>query len=435
MTEQSIERARLLLQVDRHEDAARELTRVLAAEPENPEAHTLFALAAMGAKRFEEATDAARRAVGLAPDWPHAHYVLGAVLCDRNREKEALASAREAVRLDPEDPDHHALEAACHAGTKRWKDMRAAAERALELDPTHVWGLNLRAGALRQLGELDAAAEALDYALAEDPEDSNTHTSYGFAALQRGQVHDALQHFREALRLEPENETARVGLAEALKARNPLYRPILWWMFWSSKLTGGSSLLVVFGLMFGMRALAKNMPENGALSVVFLAVIALYVLAVWTSWVGSALFDFLLWLRRDTRDVLLPRDRTVAVCVGATVAAAPLAGALVGFTVGVPQGLLAAAAFLAVAIPVAGGLSLPNAKARFVGAAVALVCVLLSVAGTLSLAFHGRAGDLPATEVGREQSGLGLGLLALALVAARLSTWLLVFLGLVKERR
>ncbi len=435
MSEQAIERARLLLQVERHEEALRELTRALAQEPENPEAHTLLALAAMGAKRFDDATAAAQRAVGLAPEWPRAHYVLGAVACDRGRDAEGLASAREAVRLDPDDPDHHALEAACLAGLKRWKEMRAAAERALALDPTHVWGLNLRASALRQLGELDAATDALDYALAEDPEDASTHTNYGFAALQRGQIHEALEHFREALRLEPDNEAARQGLAEALKARNPLYRPILWWMLWSSKLTGGSALLVVFGLMFGMRALAKSMPASGPLSVVLFAIIALYVLAVWTSWVGSALFDFLLWLRRDTRDVLLPRDRTVAVCVGATVAAAPVAGALAWHAAGVLPGVLAGAAFLAVAIPVAGGLALPNAKARFVGAAIALGCVLLSVGGTLALVLQGISGTGMEGGAVEERGGLGLGLLGLALVAARLSTWLLVFLGLVKERR
>lgn len=81
--------------------------------------------------------------------------------------------------------------------------MLAAAERGLALDPGHVRCLNLRASALRQLGQADEAAEALEYALAEDPDEPDTHATYGFASLQRGKVHEALTHFREALRLAP----------------------------------------------------------------------------------------------------------------------------------------------------------------------------------------------------------------------------------------
>lgn len=430
MNEPLIERARMLMQADRPADAVRELTTLLAGDPESMEGHALMALSLARLDRYEEATGSARRAVGLAPDTAYAHWVLGAILCDRDRDKEALASAREAVRLDPDDPDYHALEASCLAGLSRWKEMRAAAERGLALDPGHVRCLNLRANALRHLGELDQASDALDTALARNPEDPDTHTSYGFARLQRRDYHGALLHFREALRLQPEHASARAGLVEALKARNPLYRPILWWILWSSRMSDGRGLIVILGLMFGVRALARSRPDAGPLKIGIGVVVVLYLLAVWTSWVGSALFDFLLLLRRDTRDVLTPRDSFAAKCVGLTVTAAPLAGLLLFiFGYGLTA-LIAAFAFLAVAIPVAGSLALPNRRARRIAAWIAFFCVALSVAGTIIAAVRGevlREGGPPLT--------IGLALLFLAMVAAKFSTWLLLGMSFIKERR
>lgn len=432
MSEDTLRRARLLMQIERHEDAARELTRVLATDPESVDGHALLALAQARLERYEDATMSARRAVGLAPDSAYAHWVLGSILTDRGRDKEALVSAREALRLDPDDPDHYALEAVCLSGLSRWRDMQAAAERGLTLDPAHVDCLNLRAHALRQLGLEDEATEALDVALAEDPDDPFTHTTYGYACLQRGDIHGALEHFREALRIAPDHTLARAGLTEALKARNPLYRPILWWLLVSSRLSGGRALLVVFGVMFGVNALAKYGPDEGLLSYVSPLILLLYVLAVWTSWVGAALFDFLLWLRSDTRDVLMPRDRFVALAVGATVLAAPVAGAVVWWCGDTLGAVLTALAFLSVAIPVSGGLALPNKKARAVGATVALACVSLSIAGAMFLALDAWRGGAMAA---RRGGSPGFALVVFAMLGARLSTWLLVFLGLVKERR
>ncbi|HVS18542.1 MAG TPA: tetratricopeptide repeat protein [Planctomycetota bacterium] len=425
-----IERARMLLEVERHEEAARELTQFVADEPEHAGAHALLALSLASMERWEDALAAARKAVGLAPEWPRGHYVLGLVLRDVGRSKEALSSAREARRLGPEDPDVHALVAVCFAALERWKEVLGSARRGLELDPEHVDCLNLRANALRILGRTDDARDALDTALAAQPDDPHTHTSYGFARLQEGDSQAALEHFREALRLDPSSETARAGLAEALKASNPLYRPILWWMLFSTRFSRGQSVLVVLGILFAARALTKILGAIPGLSLLAPVVLLAYMLMVWTSWVGTALFDLLLWLRRDTREVLLPRDRSVALCVGGAIAAALLAGgALLVFGHRV-EALVAFAAFLAVAVPVAGAFSVDNQRARWVAVAIAALAVVTAVFGALVTGYEVSQPVVDGVETRR----VGLGLLAIAFLGSLLSTWVLIGLRLLRPR-
>lgn len=429
---EALQRARMLLRVERPQEALRELTGALADDPEDVDAHALMALGYAQMERYDEATAAARKATSLAPDAAYVHYVLGMVLCDRDRDKEALLSAREAIRLDPDDPDYYGLEANCLAGLSRWKEMLAAAERGLALDPGHIRCLNLRATALRQLGRADDAADVLESALAERPGDPDTHTTYGYASLQRGQYHTAVEHFREALRLEPRHTTARAGLIEALKAEYPLYRPILWWLLWCSRMSSGRGLLVMFGIMYGVRLLSRALKEVPGLAVVAGALVIVYVFAVWTSWVGSSLFDLLLYLRRDTRDLLEEDDRRVAVAVGATMLAAPIAGVVL-FALGERTGaVLAPLAFLAVAIPVSGGLSLRNHKARVIGVTIASVAVLVAVAGTVLLGLDALRG-VPAANL--DDPSLGIVLIAAALIGAPLSTWALIGLGLIRPKR
>lgn len=425
-----IERARHLLQVQRPEEAVRELTQLLAEDPESAGGQALFAIALGTTERWEEALGAARQAVALAPDWAHGHYVLGLILLDVGRPKPALASAREARRLTPEDPDVHALVAKCFVELERWKEVLHAARRGLELDPEHVDCLNLRATALRVLGRTDAALGTLDKALAAAPEDPDTHVSYGFARLQEGDAHAALEHFREALRLEPTSQSARVGLAEALKARNPLYRPILWWMLFSARFAGGQSVLVMLGILFGVRALARTMKSIPQLELVGGAVVLVYMLLMWTSWVGTALFDLLLWLRRETRDVLLPHDRTVALCVGGTIAAALLAGGTLLALGHRPQAALSCFAFLAVAIPVAGAFAVDNQRARWIGGAIAVAAVLAATFGTLVAGYDASRAPLE----GARPAGLGFNLLLGALLWSLLSTWVLSGLRMLRPR-
>jgi len=323
--QEAIERARFLMEQGRHEQAEQELRRAVAAAPDEPYARGLLAVALCRQERKRvEALQQAQETVRLAPDWPFAHFVLAAVYSETDKPKQAEAAIRESLRLDPTDADAWGLLSQTLFSQSRWREALEAAERGVELDPEDTDCINLRAMALVKLRQRDAAGAALDSALARDPENATTHANRGWALLEAGKHREALESFREALRLDPGSEWARQGIVEALQARNPVYRLMLRYFFWMSSLTPQVQWGVIIGGMMISRLLRTAARENPALAPYVLPVLILYGLFVFLTWTSKPLFNLL--LRLDPFGRLALSKEQIAASNGV---AACLLGALV----------------------------------------------------------------------------------------------------------
>jgi tetratricopeptide (TPR) repeat protein len=313
------QRALLLYEQDRFEMAEAELRQVLAAEPDDAYAHAVLSLCLTARRALNEATTEAQQAIFLSPDLDFAHYALAWVLHHRQRNKEALAAIREAVRLDPDDANYLALEAQIHLDEKRWQEALVAAERGLQSDSEHVACTNLRAIALVRLGRKSEAGATIDAALRRHPDNALTHANQGWAYLEQNDPQKALEHFREALRLEPGHEWARAGLVEALKARNIVYGLMLRYFLWMAKLPRG----VQFGVIIGgvvlnnmLRATAKSHP---ALAPFVLPVRIVYLTLVLLTWTADPLFNLLLRVNKFGRLALTDEQRRASSWFAAVV--------------------------------------------------------------------------------------------------------------------
>lgn len=98
-----------------------------------------------------------------------------------------------------------------HLGRRRWADAVSAADKALSLDPESEAARGLRAVALAMSGRGAGWQEAADGTLAVAPDSALAHAFSGHAHLVRGGEREATEHFREALRLDPESEFAQAG--------------------------------------------------------------------------------------------------------------------------------------------------------------------------------------------------------------------------------
>jgi tetratricopeptide (TPR) repeat protein len=306
-----IQRGLLLFQQTRHEQAEGELRQGLAIDPHDAYAHALLGLCLSKREQFQEATQEAQQAIQLAPDFPFAHYALASVLHDRNRNDEALAAINEALRLDASDPGYFAMLAAIQLNERHWPAALDAAEQGLRLDSEHTSCTNLRAIALVKLGRKSEAGLTIDAALARDPGNSLTHANQGWTLLEKGEPKKALEHFREALRLNPENEWARQGIIEALKARNIIYAIILKYFLFMGKLSRRAQWGVILGAYFLVRALSAVEKTNPNLRPWILPVEIAYLLFVLMTWIADPFFNLLLRLNRFGR-LALTREKTVA---------------------------------------------------------------------------------------------------------------------------
>ncbi|HEX8211183.1 MAG TPA: tetratricopeptide repeat protein [Longimicrobium sp.] len=304
------ERGWILATQGRHEMAEREYRLALAEDPHDAVTHALLAiLLADLDERRADALEEARAAIRLDPEDAFAHFAEAHVHLQAERWDEAERAALTAIDIDPDDPRNHTALSFAHLGRRRWKESLAAADEALALDPGHAPALNLRANALVHLGRRDEAGATLHGALARDPENADTHANQGWALLHRGDRKGALEHFRESLRLDPEGEWARDGLAEALKARNPLYAAMLRYFLWMNRLDKRTQWMVIVGGIFGYNVVRRVAQANPGLAPWLMPLMVAYAAFVLLSWAAPQIFNAVLMASRDGRYVLSPEQR------------------------------------------------------------------------------------------------------------------------------
>jgi len=319
-----LQRAQLLIQQSRYELALKEVRQALVTDPDDALAHAFMAICLTEQNKLDPALAAAQRAVHLEPDFPYAHFVLGNVLAQQDQLPEAEATAREAIRLAAWDADNFALLARIKFRQKQWQAALDAAEQGLEVEAEHAGCQNLRALALSRLGRGEEASLALEDALAQDPENPLTHANRGWTQLQNGQREAALTSFREALRLDPTFDWARVGMIEALKARYALYRLMLRYFFWMERLDSRTQWFIIIGLYLASRFSRSLSQTSPTLAPVLVPVNYLYLVFVFLSWTARPLFNLLLRLNPFGRMLLDQRQITGSNILGGVLLGAAL---------------------------------------------------------------------------------------------------------------
>jgi tetratricopeptide (TPR) repeat protein len=348
--DQHIARAVLLLQQSRYELAEQELRQLLAESPHDAQAHALLAVALSHQDKLDDAEAESGQAIVLAPDWAYSHFCRSLVMEQRRRFREAEQSAREAVRLDPGDADYRARLAMTLFTQGQWQATLDAAEEGLALDGDHAGCTQLRTMALTKLNRQSEAIATVDASLARDPDDALAHCNKGWALLHQSKPRPALEHFREALRIDPTFEYARMGMIEALKAKNPIYRVMLAYFLWMARLSPQARWGVILAGYFGSRILRTAADNSPALAPWVMPILVVYIAFVVLTWFAVPLFNLLLRLNRFGRHAL-SRDQRV----GANWFGVCLLGALAGGAWYMATGAAAAIASAVVAL----GLAMP----------------------------------------------------------------------------
>jgi tetratricopeptide (TPR) repeat protein len=427
------DRALLLYQQSRYDLAEQELRHALAEEPDNPFSHALLALCLCDRKDHPAAAlHEAEEAIHLGPDVSYTHYALAYVLFQHDQLKEAETAIEQALELDPGDADYYSLLASIRFQQRRWPAALEAAERGLELDAEHGGCTNLRAMALVKLGRRSEAGAALGDALSRDPEDALTHANQGWTFLEQREPHKALEHFREALRLDPNLEWAREGIVEALKARNFLYRQMLRYFLWMRRLSGRAQWGVLLGLVLAQELLSsKSIPP--ALIPISNLLHWLLIAFVVVTWTADPLFNLLLRINPLGRLALSREQIWASNCVGGFLLLALIA--LVGWAAsGDFRFATTALVSACLILPVAGTFKCPTGWPRRV---MGGYTILLAVLGFGANAFAALAafGPFLPDRIRIILMLLSLPMLLLFFIGTVASTWLYNLLVLVRRGR
>lgn len=198
-----VQRAALLADLGRYDEAAGELADALALDPQHPGAFTTLANVHLAAEQPAEALQAADAAVAAAPGDVPALVSRAMALIDLRRFAEAAAVAEEILKLGPADPYAQRSAAAVLADARNGQIAIDAAWRAAQLaprDPLVHLVLALVAG---RLGRFELAERAYHEALELDPTLSDAAQEPGIVRLDRRRYARALERISETAVFQP----------------------------------------------------------------------------------------------------------------------------------------------------------------------------------------------------------------------------------------
>ncbi|MGZ8544095.1 MAG: tetratricopeptide repeat protein, partial [Flavisolibacter sp.] len=180
-----------------------------------------------------------------------------------------------------------------HLESKDFERALDMANEGLSLEADNITCLNARSSALNKLKRVDEAFQTMDNALAQDPDNEFTHNVIGWNLLERGDHRQALVHFREALRIAPDNLNAKAGMKEALKSRILPYKWLLQYSFWVQNKGKRFQSILPIALYVLFRILISISNSTDSSNLTWLLVSA-YILIVVTSWTIESIANFIL---------------------------------------------------------------------------------------------------------------------------------------------
>lgn len=419
----SLTRAQQLRDFRRHEEAVALLHAHLAQNPDDPSAFLELAMNRMeieGAKPL--ALEDARRATGLLPGHSFPLALQSRILSSLDREKEALPLADSAIAIDPEDPYSWNSKALALCGLHRWNDAEQSARQALALDPDDETASNLLAHTLRLQKKLNESESESRRRLARDPENAFSFANSGWAALQRGQVKEAEDFFKEALRLDPSMSYAKEGLKESFRARSAFYRLFLRWVFFIQQFSQKNRMFIIIALLFGFKIVKGLAAAVHPLLVI--PVVILYYAFLFGTWLSNGLANFLILKDPVARMSLDSGEKVEGVAVGTL-----FLGGLLVFIGGMAAGMMpvavAGGAMMVAAIPVTLIFTNESIPGRFIFGACTLAILGLGAHVALDVAAHANQ------KVGMGESASSL---SYAILIAFGTTWLSMVPSLHKRK-
>ena len=230
-------------------EARAAIEEAMALNPSNPDFHHYLGNVCVAEGQPDAAIGHYRRALELRPDQAQVVANIGSAQRSQGLYDEAIASYEQAMRIDPALADAHAKLGMLLKAQGRFVEAEGALRKATQLEPRNVDALSELAWVCRALGRPAETVEHYRRAAELRPDLPNTYANLGLALEESGQTGDAIdilrrglavkptpdlhgnlaitfsrlgnmdeaiEHYEEALRLQPENPFARCNIASAL---------------------------------------------------------------------------------------------------------------------------------------------------------------------------------------------------------------------------
>jgi tetratricopeptide (TPR) repeat protein len=204
------------LTLARHGDyyaAEQQFEKALQLEPQNPSALTALGMLLAKLDHHQQAIETFRKVVSLQPDSAEAHLNLGIAMADGYDPQGALKEFSKAVQLAPNSAQAHFDNGRVLYDLERREEARAELEIAHRLAPNYPPPMYF-------LAAMDSpsahSVELLKHLVRLEPEDSAAQYLLGQNLMHAGKTPEAIEHWKIAVRTDPNNSSALYNLARLL---------------------------------------------------------------------------------------------------------------------------------------------------------------------------------------------------------------------------
>lgn len=200
------------------------LRRAVRMDPRNPNAHVWLGEVLSRNLMHVEAESHLLTAVRLAPEEPLPWLLLGKHYLELGEIVAARNPLLNAQALDPANPAACLAIAELKAQAGAYEEMGTWANAALERAPddVEIWKAVARLYLTRHLVQEPYPLRIAEGAIQLEPEDSEAHMLLGWSYLQLGQTQAALEAIERSVALAPESGEAHFRLGQALQAAEKL---------------------------------------------------------------------------------------------------------------------------------------------------------------------------------------------------------------------
>ena len=308
-----LDRANLLLEQGRNKDAEKQIKQVLEQEPNNDHALSILARCYLNNDEIDKGIEIINKAISIEPNESFYFYLLGFGYFQKDMFLPAKDNLAKAIQLNPYNPEYFGMRSFIYLNEKDYEEALKNANEGLDLDPENITCLNARARALNKLKRTDEAVDTIGDSLAKDPDNKFTHATMGWNYFERGDQKKAAHHFREALRNDPNYESARLGLKESLKSNFTPYKLVLQFSRWMSEKGKNFQWVFYISIYVIFRILRGFAAANAGLRPFLLPLVVFYFVFIFFTWIANPIANFFLLFHKDGKYSLTKSETTISI--------------------------------------------------------------------------------------------------------------------------
>lgn len=239
------------MEIRRYKEAVDSFSKYIQALPEDPAGHYHLSRAYYALAKYDEAVIHGERSLALNPEIPETLHLIGLIYFKKGDWVKTEAFLQKSLEINPDNPEVWIHLATPYLYRKELDKLEVCVDKVLKINPHHAGGLNYKAQLFMQRGDFEKANEYISLALGKEPERGLHHTVAGQIKGLIGNHISSQGHFDVAMAYEPLNIDHRLRYLNTMFSGSFLGKTYHQTSVWgANKFKGYYLILMLYSIFF-----------------------------------------------------------------------------------------------------------------------------------------------------------------------------------------